>query len=60
VVPAAIRERFFDKFATAGKAEGTGLGTYSARLLAQAQQGDVHMHTSDESDTTVITVSLPA
>jgi two-component system sensor histidine kinase/response regulator len=60
VVPAEIRERFFDKYATAGKAEGTGLGTYSARLLAQAQQGDVRMQTSDESDTTVIIVSLPA
>jgi hypothetical protein len=31
-VPAAIRERFFQKFATAGKKHGTG--DYSARLMA--------------------------
>eukprot|EP01032_Pedospumella_encystans_P038450 gene38450-43558_t len=36
VIPEPIRERFFDKFVTDGKAGGTGLGTYSARLLARA------------------------
>lgn len=30
-VPTAIRETFFEKFATAGKQGGTGLGTYSAK-----------------------------
>lgn len=58
-VPAAIRERFFDKFVTQGKAGGTGLGTYSARLLAQAQYGSVDMVVSDEANTTTLTVSLP-
>lgn len=35
-VPEAIRETFFDKYVTSGKAWGTGLGTYSARLVAEA------------------------
>jgi len=30
VVPQAIRSRFFEKFVTSGKPDGTGLGTYSA------------------------------
>ena len=35
-VPECVRERFFEKYATAGKTRGTGLGTYSARLIARA------------------------
>jgi hypothetical protein len=59
-VPAAIRETFFDKFATAGKQGGTGLGTYSARLLVEAQNGTIAMETSDEKNQTRITLTLPA
>jgi hypothetical protein len=59
-VPVEIRERFFDKFATAGKQGGTGLGTYSAKLLTEAQNGTITMETSDENNQTRITVSLPA
>ncbi len=58
-VPAEIRERFFDKFVTSGKKGGTGLGTYSARLLSQAQKGDVELAVNDETNTTTITVVLP-
>jgi len=58
-VPAALREKFFDKFATAGKKGGTGLGTYSARLLAEAQGGSVKMESSDAENRTRVTVSLP-
>lgn len=58
-VPAAIREVFFEKFATANKRGGTGLGTYSAKLNAEAQGGSVSMHTGEASGTTV-TVTLPA
>ncbi len=60
VVPAAIRETFFEKFATAGKQGGTGLGTYSAKLLVTAQGGNIAMETSDEKNRTCITVTLPA
>ncbi len=59
-VPAAIREHFFEKFVTAGKQGGTGLGTYSARLLARAQLGDVELEVSDENNTTTLTVTLPS
>ncbi len=30
-----IRDRFFDKYVSAGKKTGTGLGAYSARLMAE-------------------------
>lgn len=59
VVPQAIRASFFQKYATLGKASGTGLGTYSARLMARVQDGDVRMQTS-EQDGTTLTVQLRA
>lgn len=58
-VPQAIRASFFEKFSTSGKKGGTGLGTFSARLIAQTQGGDIAMEVSDESKTTTISVSLP-
>lgn len=58
-VPAEIRECFFEKFSTAGKARGSGLGTYSAKLLAEAQRGSIAMETSEEKNQTRIVVSLP-
>lgn len=58
-VPAAIRDTFFDKYATLGKSGGTGLGTYSARLAATAMRGTVDMEASDEDDSTTVTVRLP-
>jgi len=42
-VPGDMRNRFFDKYATSGKAYGTGLGTYSARLMARAMGGEVEL-----------------
>ena len=59
VVPPKIRERFFDKFVTSGKRGGTGIGTYSARLLAEAQHGTVTLSVSEEKDWTILTVTLP-
>ena len=58
-VPAAIRERFFDKYVTAGKRGGSGIGTYSARLLVQAQHGDIGLEVSDAQNWTRVSVSLP-
>jgi len=57
-VPESIRETFFDKYVTAGKRDGTGLGTYSARLIARQHGGDVTMHTA-AGQGTVVTVTLP-
>lgn len=59
VVPTAIRATFFDKFVTAGKDKGSGLGTHSARLLATAQHGRIAMRTSDADNSTTLTVWLP-
>jgi PAS domain S-box-containing protein len=59
-VPGAIRATFFEKYATAGKAEGTGLGTYSARLMAHIQKGDLLMRTSEEEGTTLTWRLRPA
>jgi CheY-like chemotaxis protein len=52
-VPQAIRDSFFEKYASAGKSEGTGLGTYSARLMARTQGGDISMRTSADAGTTI-------
>jgi PAS domain S-box-containing protein len=56
-VPEAVRPRFFQKYVTAGKSGGVGLGAYSARLLARVQRGDVTMRTSAAEGTT-LTVKL--
>jgi two-component system, sensor histidine kinase and response regulator len=58
-VPEEIRNRFFDKFVTAGKENGTGLGTYSAKLIARTQKGTISLDTSAPGRT-CIRVTLPA
>lgn len=57
-IPESIRARFFEKFATAGKQGGTGLGAYSAKLIARTLCGSIGVETSEQSGTTV-TVTLP-
>lgn len=58
-VPLDIRERFFEKYATSGKTHGTGLGTYSARLMVRALNGSIELDTSEPGATTLV-VRLPA
>ncbi len=58
VVPSDIRDTFFDKYATSGKKFGTGLGTYSARLIAETQGGSIYME-SDREGGTSVSVSFP-
>jgi nitrogen fixation/metabolism regulation signal transduction histidine kinase len=53
-----IRSRFFDKYMTHNKAGGTGLGTYSAKRLIEAQNGSIDLIVSDSEDTTNLTVTL--
>ncbi|MDZ7792381.1 MAG: HAMP domain-containing sensor histidine kinase [Spirochaetia bacterium] len=56
-VPQNIRDTFFDKYTTSGKDNGTGLGTYSAKILAEAQGWEISMHTSEvEGTTTTLTI----
>ena len=57
-VPVKIRDHFFEKYCTEGKKKGTGLGTYSAKLIAETLGAIISMHTSDE-DGTRVTVSFP-
>ena len=57
-VPVRIRDCFFEKYATAGKKDGTGLGTYGARLIAETHGAKIAMTTSEQAGTTV-TVSFP-
>jgi signal transduction histidine kinase/CheY-like chemotaxis protein len=56
-VPQPVRARFFSKYATHGKKGGTGLGAYSARLMAQVQGGDLFM--TSRQDTTTLSLRLP-
>lgn len=53
-VPAAIRDRFFEKYATFGKPHGTGLGTYSARLMVRTMGGTLSLNTEQPGATTLI------
>ncbi|OIO04376.1 MAG: hypothetical protein AUJ49_02920 [Desulfovibrionaceae bacterium CG1_02_65_16] len=60
-VPPAIRARFFQKYVTAGKSRGTGLGAYSARMIAQALGGAINLDASDPKATTIrVTLPRPA
>ena len=52
-VPEDVRPNFFDKYATFGKNAGTGLGTYSARLIARMHGGEIELDTSVEGETKV-------
>lgn len=56
-VPEEIRETFFNQYTTAGKLHGTGIGTYSAKLMAETQKGSIAMMTNAQE--TCITVRLP-
>ncbi len=58
MIPSEVQKRFFEKYATHGKPKGTGLGTYSARLIAQAHGGKIFFQTDSAMGTTV-TVILP-
>ena len=58
VVPKAIRSNLFDKYVTAGKEKGTGLGAYSAKLATLTLRGTINFETTNEKST-IFTVSLP-
>ena len=53
-----LREKFFEKYASGNTAEGSGLGTYSARLTARTHGGDITLDTSTKGETSII-VTLP-
>jgi len=57
-VPEDMRNRFFAKYATSKKKSGTGLGTYSAQLIARTMGGSINFESSEEKGTT-LTVRMP-
>jgi signal transduction histidine kinase len=57
-IPLQIRDRFFDRYVTFGKNRGTGLGTYSARIMARTMGGELtYTSTPDEGTTLILTMS---
>jgi len=58
-VPREIRPQFFQKYKTHGKKHGTGLGTYSAKLLADAMRLELALGIDDSRDETTITITCP-
>ena len=58
MIPQEIQECFFHRFSTCGKPGGKGLGTYNAKLIAQAHKGDITFTTSEEKGTELV-VTLP-
>ncbi|MEJ1462864.1 MAG: response regulator [Candidatus Sedimenticola sp. (ex Thyasira tokunagai)] len=59
-VPPEIRDSLFEKYVTAGKAGGTGLGAYSAKLMTETQGGSIDVETSDQAVTTFTVRLNPA
>lgn len=55
-VPSELRDTFFEKYTTSSHAKGSGLGTYSARLIARTHGGDITVDTSVPNETGVIIV----
>ena len=58
-VPANFRPLFFDKYSSQGKQGGSGLGTYSAKLLAEAQGGSLELQVDDAQNSTCLVLTLP-
>jgi PleD family two-component response regulator len=56
VIPEDIRDTFFEKYSTSGKEGGTGLGTYSAKLMATVQKASIVVKSDQKTGTTITTV----
>lgn len=57
-IPKSMRAAFFDAYSTYGKQYGTGLGTYSAKLIVDSYKGKIHFETDSVKGTKLI-VLLP-
>lgn len=57
-IPPEFQQRFFNKYATQGKQGGTGLGTYSARLMANTMGGELQLELH-QPDLVTVTARLP-
>jgi signal transduction histidine kinase len=56
-IPDAMRERLFAPFASAGKAQGTGLGLAVVKIMVEAHDGTITVHSSDKG--TRFEIDLP-
>ena len=56
-VPKQVRDSFFEKYATWDNKSGTGLGTYSSRLIIETMGGTISM--SSDGRSTEISVRMP-
>lgn len=60
VLPQARRERFFKKTANDVQEGGSSVSAYAARLLTEAQCGQIALHASDTDQRTSLIVNLPS
>ena len=58
VINEDVSKKIFTKYFSYGKEHGTGLGTYSARLIAKSHGGDISFSVSSENKTTFL-IELP-
>lgn len=58
LVPSDIRDNVFDRYVSK-KQGGTGLGTYSAQLIARAHGGGISFQCFDEEDCTIFSANIP-
>jgi len=58
VIPKEVRETFFQRYASARKQRGTGLGTYVAKLICELHGGEISFSTSEDEGTHLY-LSLP-
>lgn len=58
-IPEEMRPRLFEKFASHGKPHGTGLGSYSAKLVAKLHGGQI-VPCMGEDDTEIVVMLPPS
>ncbi|OUS32999.1 hypothetical protein A9Q98_00165 [Thalassotalea sp. 42_200_T64] len=58
-IPAELRTTLFEKYSSSNHLRGSGLGAYSAKLMTEAQQGEIGFTIIDETFTE-FTVLMPA
>ncbi|WP_371185963.1 response regulator [Thalassotalea maritima] len=58
-IPKRLRDNLFEKYASSNHSRGSGLGAYSAKLMTEAQNGQISFRVIDETFTEFM-VRLPA
>lgn len=57
-IPQTLKNTFFEKYSTSGKKKGTGLGTYSAKLIAETLGGNIALDTNTPGIVRIV-ITLP-